>query len=71
MGKTVESYRMALESEINRWNGFVRALRKSDREAFDELKDMCRKSAMATGNACNPIILSLWLWLFCCVSKRS
>jgi hypothetical protein len=49
MGKTVESYRMALESEINRWNGFVRALRKSDREAFDELKDMCRKSAMATG----------------------
>ena len=47
---------MALESEINRWNGFARALRKSDREAFDELKDMCRKSVMAAGNACNPII---------------
>jgi hypothetical protein len=26
MGKTVESYRMALELEINRWNGFARAL---------------------------------------------
>ena len=25
MGKTVESYRMALESEINRWSGFARA----------------------------------------------
>jgi hypothetical protein len=30
---------MALESEINRWNGFARALRKDDREAFDELMD--------------------------------
>ena len=42
MGKTVESYRIALESEINRWNGFARALRKPDKEAFDELIDMCR-----------------------------
>ena len=41
MGKTVESYRMALEPEINRWSGFARALRKPDREAFDELMDMC------------------------------
>ena len=56
MGKTVESYRMALESEIHRWNGFARALRKDDREAFDELMDMCRNNAMAAGNACNPII---------------
>lgn len=56
MGKTVESYRLALESEINRWNGFARALRKDDREAFDELMDMCRVNAMAAGNACNPII---------------
>ena len=56
MGKTVESYRMALESEINRWNGFARALRKEDREAFDELMEMCRNNAMAAGNACNPII---------------
>ena len=56
MGKTVESYRMALESEINRWSGFARALRKEDREAFDELMDMCRGYAMAAGNATNPIV---------------
>ena len=56
MGKTVESYRMALESEISRWNGFVRALRKEDREAFEELMDSCRNNAMAAGNATNPII---------------
>jgi len=56
MGKTVESFRMALEGEINRWNGFARALRKDDREAFDELMDMCRSYAMAGGNATNPIV---------------
>ena len=56
MGKTVESYRMALESEIIRWNGFARALRKPDWEAFDELMDMCRKLASAGSCATNPII---------------
>jgi hypothetical protein len=56
MGKTVESYRMALEGEISRWNGFARALRKDDREAFEELMDSCRNNAMAAGNATNPII---------------
>ena len=34
VGKTVESYRMALEDEIRRWNGFTKGLRKEDREAF-------------------------------------
>lgn len=56
MGKTVESYRMALEGEISRWNGFARALRKPDREAFDELMDMCRNLASAGSCATNPII---------------
>ena len=56
MGKTVESYRMALELEINRWNGFARALRKPDREAFDELMDMCRSYASESNNATNPIV---------------
>jgi hypothetical protein len=56
LGKTVESYRISLEEEIHRWDGFARALRKDDREAFDELMDMCRNNATASGNACNPII---------------
>jgi hypothetical protein len=42
MGKTVESYRIALEGEINRWSGFARALRREDREVFDEPMDMRR-----------------------------
>jgi len=56
MGKTVESFRMALEGEINRWSGFARALRKPDREAFDELMDMCRTYASESSCATNPII---------------
>jgi len=56
MGKTVESYRMALEGEISRWSGFVRALRKDDREAFEQMMDMCRGYASAGSNATNPIL---------------
>jgi hypothetical protein len=47
---------MALESEISRWNGFDRALRKPDREAFDELLDMSRSYASESSNATNPIV---------------
>ena len=56
MGKTVPSYRMALEMEIDGWRDFRKALDDRGREAFDELMDMCRSNAMASGNACNPII---------------
>jgi hypothetical protein len=56
MSKTVESFRIALEGEIGRWSGFARALRKPDREAFDELMDMCRSYASESGNATNPIV---------------
>jgi hypothetical protein len=56
LGKTVESYRMVLESEIIRWNDFDRALRKDDREAFEEMMDMCRGYASEAGNATNPIL---------------
>ncbi len=56
MGKTVESFRMALEGEIGRWRGFAFALRKPDREAFDELMDMCRSYASESSCATNPIV---------------
>jgi hypothetical protein len=56
MGKTVESYRMALEDEIRRWNGFAKALRTEDRLAFDALMDACRSFASAGSNATQPIL---------------
>ena len=56
MGKTVESYRMALEDEISRWGGFEKALRLEDKEAFDALMDACRSFASAGSNATMPIL---------------
>jgi hypothetical protein len=56
MGKTVESYRMAIEDEINRWKGFEKALRTEDREAFEALMDACRSYASAGSNSTQPIL---------------
>ena len=56
MGKTVESYRMALEDEIHRWKGFSKALRTEDRRAFEALMDACRLFASAGSNATQPIL---------------
>jgi hypothetical protein len=56
MGKTVESYRIALEDEIQRWNGFAKALRNDDREAFEQLMDACRSYASAGSNATQPVM---------------
>jgi hypothetical protein len=56
MGKTVETYRMALEEEISRWSGFARALRIEDRQAFEALMDACRNYASAGSNATQPIL---------------
>ena len=56
MGKAVESFWVALEDEINRWSGFERALRKPDREAFDELICAFRSYASECSNLSNPIV---------------
>jgi hypothetical protein len=56
MSKTAESFRIALEEEITRWSGFERALRKPEREAFDELMEMSRNYASENSNITNPIV---------------
>ena len=56
MGKTVESYRMAIEDEIQTWKGFANALRTGDRDAFEALMDACRGYASAGGNAVKPVL---------------
>jgi hypothetical protein len=55
MDKIVDSFWIALEEENNRWSGFARALRKPDREAFDELICAFRSYASESSNATNPI----------------
>ena len=56
MGKTIESYRIALDLEIHRWNGFSRALRDEDKKAFEQLMDACRNYASAGSNATKPVL---------------
>jgi len=56
LGKTVESYRMAIEDEISRWRGFANALRSKEKEAFETLMDACRAHASAGSNAVQPVL---------------
>ena len=56
LGKTVESYRLKLDKEVQRWSGFARALRKDDRETFEQLMDVCRNYASAGSNATRPVM---------------
>ena len=46
-GRTVPTYRLALESMAQQWNDFRRALRSGDREAFDALVNSARMHASA------------------------
>jgi len=48
---------MILESEIQKWEGFVKALREDDRAAFEELMNTCRRYASAAGAATRSIPL--------------
>ena len=51
MGRTVPTIRIVLESEIAEWSNFRRALRKQDRNTFDDMMTDARKHASACGNA--------------------
>ena len=56
MGKTVESYRVALDREVQLWIGYARALRQNDRKVFEQLMDICRNYASASSNATRPVL---------------
>jgi len=48
---------MIIEREIEKWKGFVRALRVDDRVAFEELINSCRGYASAAGAATRPFVI--------------
>lgn len=56
MGRTVVSYRQALEGEIAKWEGFRRALRACDAEAFEKMMNACRIYASAGSMATRPVL---------------
>jgi hypothetical protein len=54
MGRTVPTFRAALEDAIGRWDGYRRALRQDERKAFDRMMDACRLHSSASGQAARP-----------------
>ena len=56
MGRTISSYRFALDDEIRKWDGFSKVLRTEDKTAFKELMDACKMYASAGSNATKPIL---------------
>jgi len=67
----VPSYRQALECEVERWKGFRKALRKSDREAFDDMMNACRKYASAGGMATRPVLFEAMLMSILLAQQKS
>ncbi|MDH5719997.1 MAG: hypothetical protein OEZ13_05165 [Spirochaetia bacterium] len=54
MGRTVMPYSMALEKTIARFKNYRRALRKEDRDIFDELMRAAKKQIQSGAMAQNP-----------------
>ena len=56
MGRTVPSFRPALEHEIESWKGFKRALRPEEQKIFDKLMNFARIHADAGSMSARPIL---------------
>jgi hypothetical protein len=61
MGRTVPTYRQTLESIIDEWKDYRRALTQEDREVFDEMMKKARMHASAPSYAAflDPLVGSI------------
>ena len=56
IGRTVPSFRPALEHEIESWKDFKRALRPEEQEIFDKLMNFARIHADAGSLGARPLL---------------
>lgn len=56
MGRTVPSFRPALEHEIESWKDFKRALRSDEQKIFDKLMNFARIHADAGSMSARPML---------------
>jgi hypothetical protein len=56
MGRTVPSFRPALEHEIESWKDYKRALRPEEQKMFDKLMNFARIHADAGSLAARPML---------------
>lgn len=54
MGKTAESYRLALDAEFQTWIEFIKTLHTDDRKAFEQMANSCRNHSSAGSNVTRP-----------------
>lgn len=61
VGRTIPTYRLHLESILNDWMDYRRALREKDREAFDRVVSKARQHASAASYCAHmdPTILAI------------
>ena len=69
MGRTVPSFRPALEHEIESWKDFKRALRPDEQKIFDKLMNFARIHADAGSMSARPI-LSEVLFIYFAVEQE-
>jgi hypothetical protein len=61
LGRTIPTYRLHLESILNDWMDYRRALREKDRKVFDRLMNKARQHASAASFCAHmdPTILAI------------
>ncbi|MBN2154303.1 MAG: hypothetical protein JW839_22805 [Candidatus Lokiarchaeota archaeon] len=57
MGRTVLSYRQALNREVESWGEFRRGLSPADQAIFDEVANLARQHADASSLAARPVVV--------------
>lgn len=56
MGRTIPTFRMALEREIESWMDFMRGLRAEDRKYFMKIMDSARRHADSGSLSARPLL---------------
>ena len=64
IGRTVPSFRPALESEIESWKDYKRALRPEDQNIFDKLMIVARSHADAGSMSARPMLSEILFMSF-------
>ncbi|MBY9005171.1 MAG: hypothetical protein KGD63_00250 [Candidatus Lokiarchaeota archaeon] len=64
MGRTIPSFRPALEHEIETWKDFKRALRPEDQKVFDKLMNFVRIHADAGSFSARPMLSEVFFMCF-------
>jgi hypothetical protein len=55
MGRTIPSWRMVVEGELEKLKRFRTFLRSEDKEIFDDLLNQCRLYASFAGTMASPV----------------